>query len=124
MSRYLGVITIYKALSRNLNNFFKINKDLGENNYRLNIAEVLAGLVDINLYEKWKLEDKKKYEELNNIIFQINNNTDRYYTFDTLASDLWGYGYEAEQSDDFSLDIIEDQLKLINLCLRGQYILT
>lgn len=118
------MITIYKALSRNLNNFFKINKDLGENNYRLNIAEVLEGLVDINLYEKWKLEDKKKYEELNNIIFQINNNTDRYYTFDTLAFDLWGYGYEAEQSDDFSLDIIEDQLKLINLCLRGQYILT
>lgn len=118
------MIIIYKALSRNLNNFFKINKDLDENNYRLNIAEVLAGLTDISLYKKWKIEDKKKYEELNNIIFQINNNTNRYYTFNTLAYDLWGYGYKAEQSDNFSSDIIEEQLKLINLCLRGQYILT
>lgn len=113
---------MYKVLTRNLKSFFKINS-LNADTYRLKMSEILIGFMDINLYEKWKLEDRDKYDEINNLVFEIQNNTHRYHTFKTLSSDLWGYGYNCKSHKRFSKDIVDEQLKLINMCLKNQYIL-
>lgn len=113
---------MYKIFKQNLNNFFEINKyGNPESEFRIKIAQVLRGMTDKELYGKWEIENNELYEEVNNLVCEIRRNTDRFRRFDSFSRDLWGYGYKAEKSERFSKEIVEEQLKLINLLLGTQY---
>ena len=93
-----------------------------ETDYRSSISKVLSGLLDKDIYNKWKKENHELYLELNNLVYEINQNGEGSPLFETLAHDLWAYDYISEKNTSFSRQIVEDQLKIINLCLRGQYL--
>jgi hypothetical protein len=92
-----------------------------KNEYRLRIAEPLKGLADIELYNKWKTESPEKYEEVNNLVYQIKHNIHRFPRFDNFSWDLWGYDFIAAESPKFPADVVEEQLKLINILLGTKY---
>jgi len=113
---------MYRIFRQNLNNYFKLNKDGDpENEFRLKIAQVMRGIADKELYEKWAMENNELYEEVNNLVYEIKQNSDHFRSFKTFSWDLWGYDYRAEKSNKFSKEIMEEQLKLINLLLGTQY---
>lgn len=106
--------------ARNLKNYFNLFES--EECYRRKATQVLKGLASPVLYEKWKQEEKEKYKEVNNLVYHIKQNRYEYYTFETFSRDLWGYEYDSIEDKAFPIDIIEEQLKLIHNCLRGQYL--
>lgn len=113
---------MYRIFKQNLNNFFEINKHGDpDSEFRLKIARVLRGMADKALYGKWKIENNESYEEVNNLVWEIRQNTDHFRRFDIFFRDLWGHGYKAEKSETFPKEIVEEQLKLINLLLGTQY---
>lgn len=113
---------MYRIFCQNTKNFFTINQEGElENDYRLKIAQPLKGLADIQLYEKWKAENKEKHDEVNNLVYEINNSKDMFHSFKTFSWELWGYGFEAAMNSKYDKSIVEEQLKLINLLLGTQY---
>jgi hypothetical protein len=112
---------MYKIFEQNLNNYYKVNECGNPDEYRLRIAQVLRGLADKNLYDKWKKERPDLYEEVNNLVYEIQQNQSRFHPFEAFSYDLWGLEYNAVRSDKFSKEEIEEQLKLINLLLGTQY---
>ena len=113
---------MYKIFRQNLKNYFSLNKsEKSKNEFRLKTAEVLKGLADKSLYDKWAIENPKLYEETNNLIYEIEKNIKRFHPFECFSRDLWGLGYKARKNDNFSETVIEEQLKLINLLLGTQY---
>lgn len=113
---------MYRIFCRNAKNFFRMNlQGESENDFRMEIAQPLKGLADIKLYEKWKSKNNDKYNEVNNLVYQINSNKDTYHAFETFSHELWGYGYESFMSSKYDTDIIQEQLKLIHLLLGTQY---
>ncbi len=113
---------MYNMFCRNLNHFFTINTDGDPDiEYRLKIAQVLKGIADKGLYNHWAIQTKEKYEEVNNLVYEISQNTHRYHGFKIFSHDLWVHDFKAEKSDKFSPKIIEEQLKLVDLLLGHQY---
>lgn len=113
---------MYRIFCESVKNFFIINREGEEKNeFRLRIAQPIKGFADKELYNKWKREDKQKFQEVSNLVYEINENKGKFHSFETFSRDLWGYGYEAIKSNNFPKDIIREQLKLIDLLLSMQY---
>ena len=113
---------MYRIFTESVNNFFLINQE-GENHdeYRLRIAQPIKGLADINLYTQWKKENSYYFHETNNLVYEINQSSEKIHSFKTLARDLWAYGYDAIKNNSFSTDVINEQLKLIRLLASRKY---
>lgn len=113
---------MYRIFGQNLKNYFLINRDGDpESAYRIKIAQVLRGLSDYELYRRWEKEKPEAFNEINNLVQKIKESTDKYPRFEAFSYDLWGYGYQAVQNGQFSEEDIQEQLKLIDLCLGTQY---
>ncbi|NLN48492.1 MAG: hypothetical protein GX154_05275 [Clostridiales bacterium] len=112
---------MYRIFCESLDNFFAFNKDAKDGEYRLKIAQPLKALSDIGLYNEWKVKNTDKHKEVNNLIYEINKNINKYPTFSTFSSDLKGYGYESRFTHGFDREVIEEQLKLIDTILKLQY---
>lgn len=109
---------MYSFFGRNLNNFLAINTNTSE--YRSRIGRVLQGLADAGLYKKWKEEEPEKYAEVCNLVYHIKKGED-YWAFGSFSWDLWAMEYVAIKDTSFDQEVVDEQLKIINLCLRGQY---
>lgn len=113
---------MYSMLSRNLKNYFKVHTSAGAaESYRLKVAEVLQGLVDVELYNRWKQEGVVEYKIVSNLVYQIKCSIEQYPRFETLAWDLWGMGYDEVACEEFNTEDTVEQLKIINLCLGTAY---
>ena len=111
---------MYNFFCRNLSNYLILIKD--RNDYRSNISQILKGILDKQVYDKWQSENPDKYAELNNIIFYMNKRQDEYELFHTLVRDLWALNFKAIKDDRFKLEVIDEQLNIINLCVKGMYL--
>ncbi len=111
---------MYNFFCRNLSSYLMLVE--GENDYRSRISQVLRGLLDKKLYDRWQYEEPDKYAELNNIIFFMKQRQDKYELFHTLVYDLWALDFKAKKNDRFKLEVVDEQLKLINLCVKGTYL--
>lgn len=94
----------------------------GRTDYRSSVSQIFAGLLDKSVYDKWQDEGNEMYTELNNLIYEIGHQGEDWPLFETLARDLWACDYVAEENPKFNRETVEEQLKIINLCLRGQYL--
>lgn len=113
---------MYRIFCQNVKNFFILNQE-GEfkDEFRLRIAQPIKGLANFELYTKWKNDIDEKYDEVNNLVYEISKNTDEFHYFKTFSRELWGYGYESALKEKFSEHIVKEQLKLINLLIGTQY---
>ncbi|MGL4346184.1 MAG: hypothetical protein ACRCTE_13380, partial [Cellulosilyticaceae bacterium] len=89
--------------------------------YRLKVAEVLEGLVDVKLYNRWRQQGAEQYKIVSNLVYQINQSIEQFPRFETLAWDLWGMGYDEIAYDEYTTEDTLEQLKIINLCLGTAY---
>lgn len=110
---------MYSFFGRNLKNFLAIHAN--EEEYRGRIGCVLQGLADAELYKKWKKEEPEKRAEVCNLVYHIKKHSD-YWAFGSFSWDLWAMEYVAIEDTSFDQEVIDEQLKIINLCLRGQYL--
>ncbi|MBE6022233.1 MAG: hypothetical protein E7231_03235 [Cellulosilyticum sp.] len=111
---------MYNFFCRNLKNY--MSSCGGEQDYRSQISQVFEGLLDQSTYQKWKAENHPFYKELNNLVYRIQKEGEISPLFETLGRDLWACDYLAAEDPAFNTETIEEQLKIINLCLRGQYL--
>lgn len=96
--------------------------DSNGTDFRSKISLVFFALIDKATYDAWRLQDPNKYIEASNLIYQIGRNTDNNPLFETLAWDFWACDFEAAESKNYDAEVLEEQLKIINLCVRGQYL--
>ena len=80
----------------------------------------LEPLKDISQFRKLKNTDEEYYNELANIIWNINENANRYPSFKVLSWELWGYGFDGEPHN-ANKEKLEEQLRMIDLLLSTQY---
>ncbi|WP_069649760.1 hypothetical protein [Caloranaerobacter ferrireducens] len=109
---------MYRLYCQNLKNYLEINKAGNFNEFRLRITRPLLFLADVEKYKKLKKEDVL-YKEVNNLVYEINKN--KYIRFDTFSWELWALDFRSEKDDSFPKEIVDEQLKLINLLLGIQY---
>lgn len=112
---------MYRMLQRNLKGYFSIHEIEAEK-YRYQVAKILEGLINIKMYDQWKLEAPKKYAEISNLVYQVKKYSEKFPRFETLNWDLWAIGYDAIEDSKFCGDDLFEQLKIINLCLGGAYL--
>lgn len=112
---------MYKMLQRNLHEYFSLYNE-GDEHYRYQVAEILKGLMSKEVYDRWKVEDPKKYAEVNNLVYYIKEYAPQFPRFETLSWDLWGMGYQVAPSNKALDEHLLEQLKIINMCLGAAYI--
>ncbi len=113
---------MYRMLQRNLEGYFHQYTSEGSG-YRYEMAQILRGLMDKSLYDEWQIEQPEKYAQLSHIIYEIGECTNEFPRFETLKRDLWGLDYEAIRNEQFIGEDVIEQIKLINLCLSGAYLI-
>jgi hypothetical protein len=113
---------MYKHFIRNLNNYLELNiGGLSNDEFRMRSVECLKALSDIGTYHAWKECNPEKYKEVCHIIYEIEQNKKRYHSFETFAWELWGYGYDGKKNNEYSKEMVEEQLKMIDLLLGTHY---
>lgn len=111
---------MYRLYCQNLKNYLEINKTGDFNEFRLKITRPLLILADVEKYKKLKKEDAS-YKEVNNLVYEINKNKDKYPRLSTFSWELWALDFKSEKDDLFPREIVDEQLKLVNLLLGTQY---
>ena len=88
--------------------------------FRLRIIKPLVLLASP---EQYKSAEKQAplVMETENIIYQIQQKQQFYYSFKAFSWELWGYGFDAVSNELFPYQVVEEQLKLIHLLLSGHY---
>lgn len=94
----------------------ELNKGANGHNYRYELVKRLEPLKDINRFKALKSDDIEYYNELQNIVWSIAHNIERYPSFKALSWELWGYGFDGEEHNSNS-KYIDDQLRVIDLLL-------
>ncbi|RKD23567.1 hypothetical protein SAMN02745883_01384 [Caminicella sporogenes DSM 14501] len=111
---------MYRLYCQNLKNYLDVNKTENFDEFRLKIIKPLLILADVEKYKRLK-EENALYKEVNNLVYEINNNKHKYIRFDTFSWELWALDFRSKKDNFFSEEIINEQLKLINLILGTQY---
>lgn len=111
---------MYRLYCQNLKKYLEINKAGNFNEFRLKITSPLLILANVEKYKKLKKEDTL-YKEVNNLVYEINKNKDKYPRLSTFSYELWALDFRSEKDDSISDEIVNEQLKLINLLLGTQY---
>jgi len=112
---------MYKNFCRNLKNYIEINKNSSKEEFRIKIIEPFKVLADIDLYHEIKGENSPRIQEVNNLVYQINKEKDKYHPFKQFSEDLWLCGFDSEKSEAIDKSKIDEQLKILKLLLGTQY---
>ena len=113
---------MYKQFVKNIENFIILNTKAGNtSNYRFEIAESLKNLTDVNKFLELKTVDIDKFNELSNVIWELENNIDKYPAFKVFSWELWGYGFDGKKCESSNKERLSEQLKTIDLLLSTQY---
>jgi len=113
---------MYNLFVKNLENYILLNQvDFIDDEFRISIVRPLEGLMSVDKFKLWEKENFKEYKELSNIIYEIGERIMEYRSFKVFSWELWGYGFDGEQSFDFKEEIVNEQLKLIDLLLGTHY---
>ncbi len=89
--------------------------------FRLEITRPIGVLADFTLYSEIRNGGGELFLEVSNLIFAIQHSQDVFPSFRAFSWELRGYGFDAEQHDGFPAEVIEEQLKLIDLLLSCHY---
>ncbi|BEP29543.1 hypothetical protein [Helicovermis profundi] len=113
---------MYRQFVKNLENFLLINYKENESlNYRYKLVKSLNVLTDINKYNELQKTNIKKYNEISNIIWSLQENTDKYPSFKMFSWELWGYGFDGKKEETLDKEKVDEQLKIIDLLLGTKY---
>lgn len=112
---------MYKQLCNNFHEYLKLNKqDLCHDDYKLALLEPLYGICSIDTYEKWKDNSDMRYYEASNLIYHLNQNHQSTSVYTNLIQELCNSGFDSIGSQYFSIDNVNEQLKLISYLLESE----
>ena len=112
---------MYRLLKENLENYKKINNyEENKDEYRMRIVQDIEILVDIEKYKRLKFINHEIVKRVENLIYEINKKKEE-HKFDLLAYELWGYGYEACELNDVDKEVVDEQIKLVELFASNVY---
>lgn len=113
---------MYRQWCKNLKNFINYNKE--QSGTRLQMAEELLVLTDIETYKMHKENNSSVYRETNAFINGLKQYQNEYPSIRKFIWELWGYGFETgdeveDKIDDTMLE--EEKVKLIDLLYGTHY---
>lgn len=113
---------MYRQFVSNLEYFLELNYSGDTSiNYRYEIAKSIEALSDINIFLELKDKDIEKFNELSNLIWELEEYSFTYPSLKTLSWELWGYGFDGEKHPPKDKERLKEQLKTIDLLLSTQY---
>lgn len=113
---------MYKLFCNNVKNYLYINDyPQSASTPRMKNMEPIITMTDPKQYSTLISKNPELYAEVNNLIYEIGNNTATYVSFKAFSWELWGYGFDMEISDVFPKAIVKEQLKLVDLLLSCHY---
>jgi hypothetical protein len=113
---------MYNLFCRNLANYHKLNDlDNFADSHRLSITKPLILMSNIELYNEEKSLNSIHYREVENLIYEIEQQIRCFPSFKAFSWELWGYGFDKKCHPEFSQNIVFEQLTLIDLLLSCHY---
>ncbi|WHH61559.1 hypothetical protein [Petroclostridium sp. X23] len=113
---------MYRQFCKNLNNFIKLNKS--SPNIRLQLAQEIVFLTDVNKYIRLKENNYIESKQISNFINQLALYKEKYPAIGKFIWELWAYGFDIEEDDSVkkeSAEVVAEKAKLIDLLLSTQY---
>jgi len=111
---------MYNQFVKNMEWFLELNKGADGHDYRYKLVKRLKPLTDINEFNRLRYHDINYYNELENLIWAIGHETEKYPSFKALSWELYGYGFDGKQNHSENKSLSE-QLQIIDLLLGTQY---
>ena len=119
----LGGNIMYKLLRQNFDNYREINDyESNKEEYRMKMTDDLIGLVDKEEYMKLKIKNNDELRRVENLVYKIAEKGKNDRKFEKLAFELWAYGYEKKEYALVDNEMLEEQLKLIDMFNKNVYI--
>lgn len=110
---------MYRFFTLNYNNYKSMNKV--SDTYRDLIDRPISLLADINSYIIHEKDQDDLYRETTNLISHLSSSTKNYPRLKTFVNDLTYLGFKSRNFHEFSKDLVEDQIKLVDLLLSFTY---
>lgn len=112
---------MYRIVCESYENYKKDFLPNNTDDYRYKIAEPLELIVDLTLYEKEKANNTIKYQKLEQLIYLLKDNINKYPNTKSLlwsleSRGLYGKNYEVLSNEDFN-----ELSKIINMFLKLSY---
>jgi hypothetical protein len=113
---------MYNMFCRNLTNFYKVN-GFNDNmvSHRFSISKPLLLLANIELYKEQKLLNSTSFREIENLLYEIEQQITQFPSFKAFSWEIWGYGFDKKRHTEFHESIVFEQLTLIDLLLSCHY---
>lgn len=116
---------MYKQFCKNLRNYYNIiSLGCDEKDSRINTAEVLLQLTDIEEYKRHKINKSNEYYKISSFIYMISEKSHIYPSFKRFTWELWAYGFDILEGKQENLNPYEfdEVYKLADLMLSTHYI--
>lgn len=112
---------MYRIVCESYENYKKDFLPNNTDDYRYKIAEPLELIVDLTLYKKEKANNTIKYQKLEQLIYLLKDNINKYPNTKSLlwsleSRGLYGKNYEVLSNEDFN-----ELSKIINMFLKLSY---
>lgn len=101
--------------------YYNFIKDIGQNNARANMANVIELIVNT---DKYKIEEKKQslvFKKLNDLICYMKENIEKYPKFKAFLWTLDSRNFNEKKYNISTNEELEEQSKLINSFLKLSY---
>lgn len=92
------------------------SEDIAHDAHLLSILSPLFGLANPEDYERWRLSSDLRYFEASNLIARMFQSSSALLR--ELSASLIAEGYDSIPADDFPMEVVEDQMKLIFFILE------
>lgn len=115
-------INNYNAIITDMgNNIAGIDFPDGNTPFRLKIITPVMLMANVKLYNELKNKNPALVKEVENLIYYIDVMKNKYHNFKAFAWELEGYGFEKVPDNSFPAEVVEEQLKLVDLLLSCHY---
>ena len=118
---------MYRMFCKSYRNYMKVNRYETQScreeshDFRAAITRPIGVLADAALYAGIRKDRNDLLWEVGNLVHAIRQGQERFPSFRAFSWELYGYGFDAEPHDGFPEDVLEEQLKLVDLLLSCHY---
>lgn len=109
---------MYRVFCESYENY---KKTFSEDCSRLKISEPFELIVNLPLFARERELNSEKYKKLENLIYFLNENTDKYPRVKSLLWMLESRGIVGNKNDASNEEELEEQAKLVNSFMKMAY---
>lgn len=107
---------MYQYFCDSIKNYIKYNEcEQHQDEFRCKVALPLMLFTDIEQYRRLKVLDDRRYREVSNLLYRLNQRKLENRRLDVICYELWGMDFESIAFEGFDNEVVQEQIKLCEL---------